>query len=318
MSDVDSDERVEDRPLITIGITCFREGDWLLDCWKSVLAQTDDRWVALLVMDGTTDARTREIFEALTHPRLRKFAMADNAGPYPTRNKAFELTETPYHFYLDGDDQLPPDAIALALRTFERNPDAAFVYGDYECFGGGSDIWRHPAVVATDDFIERQPTPAGCAYARRTWEALGGFCAELAGGNADYDFFIGAAEAGLKSCHCGAVIYRYRTGNPGKVSESYNLRYHETHELMVRRHPAFFRDRARRRRFLALGYRRAALANAAGGRTREAARLAWGALSRGLWRDLALWDIWRDGQMPGPVNRLAEVVWGLRRKLLGP
>ena len=33
--------------LITIGITCYREGDWLRECWESVLAQTDDRWVAV-------------------------------------------------------------------------------------------------------------------------------------------------------------------------------------------------------------------------------------------------------------------------------
>jgi glycosyltransferase involved in cell wall biosynthesis len=99
--------------LITIGITCYSEGDWLLECWQSVLAQTDDRWVAVLVMDGTTHKRTRELFEQLHHPKLRKCAMPNNVGPYPTRNMAFELTETPYHFYLDGDDQLIPDSVAL-------------------------------------------------------------------------------------------------------------------------------------------------------------------------------------------------------------
>ena len=35
--------------LITIGITCYREGDLLRECWESVLAQTDDRWVAMFV-----------------------------------------------------------------------------------------------------------------------------------------------------------------------------------------------------------------------------------------------------------------------------
>jgi len=27
------------------GITCYREGDLLRECWESVPAQTDDRWV---------------------------------------------------------------------------------------------------------------------------------------------------------------------------------------------------------------------------------------------------------------------------------
>jgi glycosyltransferase involved in cell wall biosynthesis len=122
-------------PLITVGITCFGEDDWLMECWESLLAQTDDRWVAVLVMDGGASARTREIFEQLDHPKLRKFKMPENVGPYPTRNKALEVTQTPYHFYLDGDDQLMPSSIALVLATFEKHPEAAFVYGDYQCFG---------------------------------------------------------------------------------------------------------------------------------------------------------------------------------------
>src|SRR5205807_10252332 len=126
----------------TIGISCFNEGDWLLECWESVLAQTDDRWVAVLVMDGGASAQTREIFERLDHPKLRKFAMPENVGPYPTRNKAFELTRAPYHFYLDGDDQLMPNAVRLVLKTFDQHPDAAFVYGNYQCFGSQNEVWR--------------------------------------------------------------------------------------------------------------------------------------------------------------------------------
>ncbi|OQB43239.1 MAG: hypothetical protein BWY06_00214 [Candidatus Latescibacteria bacterium ADurb.Bin168] len=33
--------------LITIGITCYREGDLLREFRERVLAQTDDRWVAV-------------------------------------------------------------------------------------------------------------------------------------------------------------------------------------------------------------------------------------------------------------------------------
>ncbi len=146
-------------PLITIGITCYAEGDWLLECWESVLAQTDERWVAALVMDGTTHKRTQEVFEQLQHPKLRKFAMPQNVGPYPTRNKAFEMTETPYHFYLDGDDQLEPDSIAHVLKTFAEHPEAGFVYGDYQSFGSEANLWRTPGMFAPEIFEERQPIP---------------------------------------------------------------------------------------------------------------------------------------------------------------
>lgn len=299
--------------LITIGITCFNEGDWLLECWDSVLAQTDDRWVAVLVLDGGASGRTQEIFDQLEHPKLRKFSTSQNVGPYPSRNKAFELTDTPYHFYLDADDQLVPESVALTIRTFEEHPEAAFVYGDYECFEARNEVWRYPKTIESAALVESQQTPGACAYKKETWQALGGFSVELARGNADYDFLIGAFESGLTGIHCSHTFYRYRVGHPSKISQSYNCRYHETHEVMVRRHPRFFSVPARRRRFLERGYRRAAVANRNEGHAKEAARLAALALRQHLSSDLELWNALREGYLPGFVNRGLTALWRLRK-----
>ena len=292
------------RPILTIGITCYAEGDWLRECWESLLAQTDPRWEAVLVMDGTDDRRTIEVFESLQHPRLRKERMPENRGPYPTRNRAFELTETPYHFYLDGDDKLPPDAVSRILATIERRPDAGVIYGDYQLFGGYTAMWRYPEVVDPDAFLTSQVLPAGSVYKKSLWEQLGGFAGELARGNADYDFHIGVLEAGVPVVHLGGVLVLYRVGHTAKVSSSYALRYHETHEIMVARHPRFFAEPKRRERFLANGERRAALAHKAAGNRPRATELARSAMRRGLWRDSALWPLalslpWRRGPSSG-------------------
>jgi len=304
-------------PLITIGITCFNEGDWLLECWRSVLDQTDDRWTAILVMDGTTHQRTREIFEQLEHPKLRKFAMPSNMGPYPTRNKAFELTKTPYHFYLDGDDQLLPEAVALALKTFTQYPDAGYVYGDYEYIGNRCGIQSFPNTITPDDFIEKQPTPGACVYKKQTWEYLGGCAPELARGNGDYDFLISATEAGIKGYHCGEVFYRYRVGQPNKVSNSYGRRYYETHEIMVRRHPRFFSNRQHRNRFLAIGYRRAAWENRKVGDIKQASKLAWLAIVCGMRKDRGLWNLNLEGRLSPWFYHFLLNTWHLGRRVLG-
>jgi glycosyltransferase involved in cell wall biosynthesis len=273
--------------LITIGITCYNEGDWLLECWQSVLAQTDNRWTAVLVMDGTTHQRTREIFDQLNHPQLRKFAMPTNVGPYPTRNKAFELTETTYHFYLDGDDQLLPDSVKLVLDGFSSHPDAPYVYGDYITFGSSEGIKRFPAEYNRKNFVEGITPPGACAYQKITWEKLGGFAQELARGPADYDFHIGIAESGGRGWHCGAPFYRCRKGHES-VTSSYALRRHEMHEIIVRRHPDFF-TAPQRNRFLSLGYKRAAYANQVAGNVAKASELSRLALKHGMWSDLKLW-----------------------------
>ncbi len=303
-------------PLITIGITCYKEGDWLLECWQSVLAQTDDRWVAILVMDGGADQRTRDIFEQLDHPKLKKCALSDNQGPYPTRNKAFELTETPYHFYLDGVDQLLPDSVALVLEVFEKQPDAGFVYGDYQCFGNRSEIWEYPRKVTWNDLVEAQPTPGPCAYTKQLWEHLGGYAVELSRGNADYDFLIGSAESKIRGYHCGHLFYRYRLGHAVRVSNSYRLRYHETHELMVRRHPRFFERKRHRNRFLALGYYQAAEANYAAGNIKKSWTLAFSALRYGMWTEHRVWSLVLRLLLPSRGFRASVLSGGLAKNVV--
>jgi len=253
------------KPLITIGITCYNEGDWLLECWDSVLAQTDERWTAVLVMDGTTHERTREVFEQLEHPKLLKYAMPYNQGAYPTGNKAFELGQAPYHFWLAADDHLVPESVALVLKAFAEHPDAGFVYGDYEVFVAQDRISRHLREYAADDLVKVGGClPGACAYRRDVWVELGGFAPELPRGNGDHDFHIGLFERGYRGVHCGEVFYRYRVGH-ASVCGSYTDRVHESHETIVRRHPEFFEDEARRRRFLGMGYACAAEASYLGG-----------------------------------------------------
>lgn len=295
-----------DEPIITVGITCYREGDWLAECWESVLAQTDTRWEAVIVLDGAHDEHTRRVFDRLEHPRLRKIVLPHNVGPYVARNEAFAVTRTPYHFYLDADDLLPTDTLANVLGVFASDATVDFVYGDYACFGGSDEMWIHPRDVTADHFIKGQPTPGGAAYKRLVWERLGGFAEELAYGNGDYDFLIGAFEAGFRGRHCGGVFYKCRIGHERRVSSSYLRRYHETHEIMVRRHPEFFRDRTRRQQFLAFGYRKAAFANLAAGKKWTGLGLAFRAWRAG--NDLEMRNLIVSQAIPRRVYHLLRSI----------
>src|SRR2546430_11776794 len=74
-----------------------------------------------------------------------------------------------------------PNAVRLVLKTFDQHPDAAFVYGNYQCFGSQNEVWRYPAVLTSEDFVKGQPTPGPCAYKVQNWKDLGGFAEELRG-----------------------------------------------------------------------------------------------------------------------------------------
>jgi glycosyltransferase involved in cell wall biosynthesis len=284
-------------PVLTIGITCYNEGDWLTECWNSVLDQTDERWLAVMVLDGTEDARTIAAYDRIRHPRLQKFRATSNLGPYPTTNTAFRLTSTDFHFCLAADDQLMPDSVASVLNAIDAHPDADIVYGDYAIFGARQECWKHPRSFSADDLVERQCIPGASAYRTSLWRTLGGFSDELARGNGDYDFIIGAIELGAHPEHCGKTIYRYRTGH-ASVSHSYDLTYHHTSEAMIRRHPRFFASRRRQNRFRRLGFERAARANYMFGDRRTAAILALAALRSGAILDASLWKLFVRAKLP--------------------
>ena len=284
-------------PFITIGITCYKEGDWLLECWQSVLEQTDDRWEAVIVMDGGASQRTREIFNSLDHPKLRKYKMPTNSGPYPVRNKAFELTRTLYHFYLDGDDQLLPNSVELVLNAFISNLEIGIVYGDYVYFGLHNGISCFQKVITAESFLMAQPIPGPCAYRKDIWVNVGGFATELARGNGDYDFHIGAFQQNVISHHLGCVFYKYRIGHTTKVSSSYKNLFHESARIIVKRQFSFFSAK-RRKIFLANAYQVSAIANRRAGNQIQAMRWAFMSMVYGNFRSQKTWNIFgRPGRL---------------------
>lgn len=295
--------------LLTIGITCYREGALLRECWQSVLGQTDDRWVAVIVMDGDADEETREVFESIDHPNIRrKHSFGTNVGPYPVRNKAFEITETPYHFFLDGDDMLPAGGVAAMYRALRQHPEAAHIYGDYLLFPSKQRL-STPRVISDPSDLLRIPAGHGL-IAVTAWRALGGFSNDFARGGSDLDFKISLFESECGMFHCGDLFYVYRQNRDGSVTSKRSRTYAEVNCAIVGRHPRFFSDTIARRSFLYAGYGRSVYANLVAG-DRTAARRY---ILRGI-RDLGF----THGGMSYWLLRylVGERVHGLAKRLLG-
>ena len=54
------------KKLITIGITAYNEGEYLLQAWNSVISQSNNQWQAIMVLDGGADEQTRQIYESIS------------------------------------------------------------------------------------------------------------------------------------------------------------------------------------------------------------------------------------------------------------
>jgi glycosyltransferase involved in cell wall biosynthesis len=309
---------------LTIGITAYREGRWLQECWDSVAAQTDPRWEAVLVLDGGASRATRRIFERLLHPRLRKLRLLENGGPYRARARAIQEARTGWYAHLDADDRLPAEAVARILAALERQPEAQFVFGDTLYFsarsGRMSDFltpilsfsrtrgevsegregvavkWPNlPDTAFRSGRFELKPIQTfnidGLVYgpaitgvtpiAIALYRFVGGYAPSLVQGGADWDFWIGVAEAGAAGVRADGVLYERRS-RPRSVGAGWIVRRPEVARIIIERHPQYFSDPDRRRRCIGYSCELAARALRAKGRRQEAARQASQAVELGF------------------------------------
>lgn len=101
-------------PWLSILVPVYNVADWIGACVQSIATQHLDGVEVLLLDDGSTDA-SRAICEQLcaAHPgRLRLLAHATNRGLSAARNSLLEVARGEYFWFVDGDDEMQPGAIA--------------------------------------------------------------------------------------------------------------------------------------------------------------------------------------------------------------
>ncbi|MEO1068241.1 MAG: glycosyltransferase family 2 protein, partial [Cyanobacteria bacterium J06638_6] len=125
-------------PTLSVVITCYREGDLLLEAIASVRQQSIAPLDIVIVNDASPDDRTNQVCHQLeADPAVTLVWQARNGGPSVARNAGFAAAQGEILVPLDADDLLPPEALAHIQRAFGQYPEAGFIYGSYRC-------QRHP------------------------------------------------------------------------------------------------------------------------------------------------------------------------------
>lgn len=103
------------RPLLTLVVTAHHIR-FLTEAMTSVAAQTNTAFDLVCCADTTGGPDTAELFRSfLPFVRCRKAQVLEVAGGTAgrVRNTGFSAARTPWVAYLDGDDLLRPDALAV-------------------------------------------------------------------------------------------------------------------------------------------------------------------------------------------------------------
>lgn len=120
-------------PLVSVCITAYNHGGYIIQCVQSVLDQKGDFEIEILVGDDGSSDETRQILMSLSecHPdRIKVFFHPQNLGA--SGNLCFLISRAEGQFiaHLDGDDYWLADKLQRQLILLAEHPDCVAVYGN--------------------------------------------------------------------------------------------------------------------------------------------------------------------------------------------
>lgn len=190
------------------------------DAIESVIGQTIRDWELILVDD--TGGNLLDSSDIPTHyPFLKILWNKEPQGAGAARNLGISKARGKFVLFLDADDWLAPEAMALMLQAHTRT--GSYAFGDHvEVHADGRQYNRSIMPYDREAYRDQQIMHSVTALVPTAWaREVGGFDPSLIGWE-EYDFFMKLAVKG----YCGVCIsqplfyYRVDTGNRRKVSQA--------------------------------------------------------------------------------------------------
>lgn len=118
-------------PIVSVIVPCYNQARFLPDAIESLRRQTFRNWEALVVDDGSTD-ETSDVGNGFSvlDGRVRLLRKA-NGGLSSARNFGLAQVRGRWVQFLDADDLLLPDKLAVQVAAVERQVAPAVSYTDY-------------------------------------------------------------------------------------------------------------------------------------------------------------------------------------------
>ena len=202
---------------ISVVIPCFKVGEYLVEAIESVLAQRGDFVLNEIVVvdDHNDDARTLQVLDSIK--AMPQVIVIPNDGPQGSaaaRNRGIARATGEWIAFLDADDWLLPDSLAVRVAAARAHPDCDLVGGDFVNkhreghtdvrgrFESNLDTYRfiqpaydglgHPLVLdwPVREFLEQAPIhTVVCMVRRELLLSIGGFDERLLR-QQDYHLFL--------------------------------------------------------------------------------------------------------------------------------
>lgn len=226
-----------DGVLVSVITPFYNRGDTIRETVESVLNQTFQNFEYIIVDDGSTDQESKGVFDAISHPKIRKIRQK-NRGVAEARNTGIGKARGKYILCLDSDDTICTTYLEKALVILESNPEYDMVYSHIKTFGLENKIYPEPNFDPKQLYKGNIMTTA-TVFRREAWEKTGGYKPKI--GYEDWELWINMVERGS----CGRLlpepIFNYRVAGESRYTG--DLRKDKENSRIIRKlHPRYFEN----------------------------------------------------------------------------
>ena len=185
-------------------MTSYNRERYIEESIKSVLDSTFQNFEFIILDDASTDNTWNLILEyAKFDHRIKAFQNDQNLGDYLNRNMAASYAKGKYIKYVDSDDLISKDALALLVKQMEENPSAAFgLSADQAWIERNKIKLLSPSDLFNIFIFEGKligSSPTGSIIRRDIFEIVGGFSGKQ---------FIGDTELWLRlASQYNAIVF---------------------------------------------------------------------------------------------------------------
>lgn len=173
-------------PRVTFLMPVWNGREFLREAVDSVLAQTRDDWLLVVVDDASTDG-SAEIVASYDDPRIRLVRLVRNMGQTGALNAGLELIETPWVARLDQDDMAAPERVDAQLTYVESNLGTVLVGSWADVIDDeGEVVGHHRPVTAPGDVLRElylRPCPlihSAVMFSMEAARSVGGYPTDIA------------------------------------------------------------------------------------------------------------------------------------------
>jgi glycosyltransferase involved in cell wall biosynthesis len=212
-------EIIEDRmhTRVSIVIPCFNTEHFIAEAIQSALSQTRPISEIVVVDDGSTDG-SLDVIRTFSGNTI---VSQPNGGLPAARNAGIAHTTGDYILFLDADDRLEPEAVALHLSAFEKNPNAPMVYGSIHLIDSegrriGESLQTPERIDWRKVLFGHTPSSSQAMFDRESLRRIGNFDIRVRIGE-DFPIYLRLGKSADIVCH-GKFVADYRK-HPGQLTK---------------------------------------------------------------------------------------------------